>query len=610
MKEVSALLIALLCWSMAAAQTGKQIAIIVVDSFNNVKMTNASIIITRASNSALMISGRTNTSGYCLLSIKDSGRYVLQVSYPGYSDYSQKIIVSDRQVQTPHYLVSLIPIAHLLEEVVVKNEIMKIRMNGDTMEYRADSFLTDRNASVEDLLKKLPGITVDAGGKISVYGKRINKILIGGEEYFGEDPALVSRSLRSNIVQKVQVFDKLSDQAAFSKINDGKAVKAINLELKADKKKGYFGKAEGGAGFGNFYKNQLLINRFNGDQKFALYFIQSNVGTTGLNWQDTRTYSDFSLTSQESGGFTTSQTSSLENWDGSYQKQGIPFVTSLGVHYSDKLNDRFSINDSYRFYLINLDVKTISDQQFNLNNAFYLRKQNTTINNNARSNREIVKTTVKLSKKSDLLVGLDLNTGNKNIYNTLASSLYLDTVHKLNTQGRTLQINGRENNFTGTILWRTRFSSGSTLTISGKILCNANEFNGYLVSKDSLFQNNLLSQDSLTDQYKKEVFHNLGYNTKTVFSLPINVHSNLSLSADYTQNSSENSVVSFNRNSAGQYALEDLSLTDKYTLTGQNATLGLGYNFSKGKILLNAMVDAGQSFLKQQIENKTAFVKS
>lgn len=609
MKQVFILLIALLFLQRATAQKTGEVATVVSDSINHVRMTNASIVITRAADSIIIASGRTDGSGRCVLFVRDTGMYILNIFYPGYTDYAGKIMVSHIQGPNP-YRISLIPIAHLLDEVIVKNEILKIRLRGDTIEYRADSFMTDRNASVEELLKKLPGISVDGNGNINAYGRRVQKIMIGGEEYFSEDPTLVTRSLRSNMIQKVQVFDQKSDQSVFSKINDGKSVKAINLELKPDKKKGYFGKLEGGASFGNFYNNLLMVNRFNGDQKVAVFFVQSNLGTTGLSWQDTRTYSDFSLTEQESSGFTTSKTSRLENWDGTYQNQGIPFVTSFGSHYSDKLNNLVSLNGNYRYYAINLDVKSVTDQQFNLDNEIYLRHQNSTLHNQALSNRGIVKTTIKFSKNEDLIIGFDINTGRKNISNHVASVMYLDTIQKLNAQNRSLQVEGSENNFGASMLWRKKFISGSTLSISGKIFSNRNVFNGYLRSEDSLFQNNLLSKDSITDQFKKDSFDNLTYNSKAVISFPLNVFSTVLFSANWTLSSSNNTVGTFNKNVSGHYVIEDPIYSGMYGLGGQNTNLGAGYNFSKGKVIINIMADGGFSTLIQRTPNQSNFSKS
>ncbi len=140
-------------------------------------------------------------------------------------------------------IISIILKAKLLKEVIVHNTAGAIRIKGDTTEFAADSFKVQPNATVEDLLKKLPGIQVDKNGNITAQGEKVQKVLVDGEEFFGDDPTLVTQNLRADMVDKVQLYDKKSDQAAFTGIDDGQKQKTINLKLKDNKKNGYFGKA-------------------------------------------------------------------------------------------------------------------------------------------------------------------------------------------------------------------------------------------------------------------------------------------------------------------------------------------------------------------------------
>src|SRR5204863_8777049 len=123
----------------------------------------------------------------------------------------------------------------------------------------ADSFHVQANATVEDLLKKLPGIQIDKNGKITAQGETVQKVLVDGEEFFGDDPTLVTKNLRADMVDKVQLYDKKSDQAAFTGIDDGVKDKTINIKLKEDKKNGYFGKLDGGIGTDGYYQGQALF---------------------------------------------------------------------------------------------------------------------------------------------------------------------------------------------------------------------------------------------------------------------------------------------------------------------------------------------------------------
>lgn len=609
MKYLFTFVTALLCLKLVVAQGKQDIRIVVSDTFKNERKINASISILRASDSILLNSGRTDERGSYGLYLGDTGKFILKVYYPGYEDYRRSIFVINKK-EINEYFISLLPIAHLLADVVVRNEVMKVKIRADTIEFRADSFATDLNASVEDLLKKLPGVTVDQNGNITAYGKRVQKILLGGEEYFSEDPTLVTRSLRSNMIEKVQVFDKKSDQAVFSMINDGKSVKAINLELKKDKKRAYFGKLKLGSNFGSFYNNQILMNRFNNDQKIAFYIIHANLGTTGLSWQETQKYSDFSLTDKESSGFMTSQISPLENWDGTYQNQGIPIVTSIGLQYNDRLNENFKVNGNYRSHNIALNIHSICEESFQVNSQQYLRLQNSTVSNRANTNRGLLKFKIPFSANNDLMISLDMSSNFKDIHNHKTSKFYLDKKNLLNTQTRTLDINGSEKNFNINILWRKRFKNLSTLSLNTKALSNKSMFNGFLNSKDSIFQNNQFFRDTLTDQFKADAFKNRTYFFKGIFSIPLNVFSALSISSTFTHNKSANNLRSNNKNGNNIYNLTDSIHSIVYELMGNNTMVGIGYNYSNRKILITAMFDGGISDFTQKVEDKLPFRKS
>lgn len=127
---------------------------------------------------------------------------------------------------------------------------------------------------------------VDKDGKITAQGKTVSKVLVDGEEFFGDDPTLVTKNLRADMVDKVQLFEKSSDQAAFTGVDDGQKTTTLNIKLKEDKKSGYFGKVDAGIATNDLYQGQVMFNKFKAKQKFSLYGTSSNTGKTGLGWED------------------------------------------------------------------------------------------------------------------------------------------------------------------------------------------------------------------------------------------------------------------------------------------------------------------------------------
>src|SRR5690606_8691033 len=161
-------------------------------------------------------------------------------------------------------------VSQLLKDVVItgRNAIV---IKGDTIEYDASKFTIQPNSRVEDLLIQLPGIQVDKNGKITAQGQAVNKVLVDGEEFFGDDPTLVTKNIRGDMVDKVQLYDKKSDQATFTGIDDGEKTKTINIQLKEDSKNGMFGKGEAGIATDDLYQGQAMFNTFKGARKFSAY---------------------------------------------------------------------------------------------------------------------------------------------------------------------------------------------------------------------------------------------------------------------------------------------------------------------------------------------------
>ncbi len=200
------------------------------------------------------------------------------ISYPKYADYVDKFELQANQT-FDFKTIYLTQKAKLLAAIIIKQSAVRIK--GDTTEFTADSFHVKPNATVEDLLKELPGVQVDKDGKITAQGQQVQKILVDGEEFFSDDPTVATRNLRADAVDKVQVFDKKSDQAEFTGIDDGQTTKTLNLKLKENAKHGYFGKLSAGA-LDKYYNGQALINAFKGKRQLAAFAIASSTDATGL----------------------------------------------------------------------------------------------------------------------------------------------------------------------------------------------------------------------------------------------------------------------------------------------------------------------------------------
>jgi hypothetical protein len=211
------------CWAQQAVVKGN-----VSDTLNRVQLSHSVVALLNAKDSILFKFTRSDEKGHFEFKKIPAGKYVLLISYPAFADYVEPLTLSDTSVVNFDKIM-LTQRSRLLQEVVIQQKVAAIKMKGDTTEFNAASFKTEANASVEDLLKKLPGMQVNNKGQITAQGETVKKVLVDGEEFFGDDPTLVTKNLRADMVDKVQLYDKKSDQANFTGIDDGEKSKTINF---------------------------------------------------------------------------------------------------------------------------------------------------------------------------------------------------------------------------------------------------------------------------------------------------------------------------------------------------------------------------------------------
>ena len=371
MKHLLTLFVFMLGLSVAGIAQPYTIKGTVTDTLNATRLGTASVVLIRTSDSVIETHTRTNSNGEFFARVKKQGKYFFRVNFPGFADYIDVLNIKKNMDLGDLPMVSK---SHLLAEFVLTQQVSAIKIKGDTTEYMADSFKVREGATVEDLLKKLPGIQVDKNGQVIAQGETVQKILVDGEEFFSDDPKVVTKGLQADAVKKVQVYDKKSDQADFTGIDDGQKTKTINLELKEDKKKGYFGKADAGGGSDGFFQNQAMFNAFRAKRQLSLFGIASNTDKVGLGWQDNDKFGGGNGSTEitEDGSFVTTARSDedFSGWNGKYNGEGLPSTWTGGAHYANKWNEaKHHLASNYRFARQNVDIDGVTTNQYQLTDS-------------------------------------------------------------------------------------------------------------------------------------------------------------------------------------------------------------------------------------------------
>jgi len=526
----------------------------ITDTSSGKKLSQAVVSLIRTQDSILSKFTRTNEEGFFELKNIPQGKYIFMISYPGYAEYVDELDINGDVVLTK--TITIIPRSKLLEEIIVQQKVSAIRIKGDTTEYKADSFRVDANANVQELLKRLPGLQVNSKGEITAQGQKVEKILVDGEEFFSDDPAVVTQNLRANIVDKVQVFDKKSEQAEFTGVDDGQKTKTINLELKDDKKKGYFGKIEAGSDFDNYRTGKAMINSFKKKQKIAAYITHNNTTFEGLNWNEQRNFgssSNQNMEIMEDGGMMIWN----DGGDDFARGQGLPVATTGGLSYINKWNkDKNSVNGSYQFNDQTVTGINGTITQTILENSSFTNTTSETFNTYRRRNKLNTLYDWNIDSSSSLKLkanGAVVTGQRENIFNGRSTD---DNGELINEQSRSINTDIENRDFTSELSYRKRLKkAGRTISYTGNYSNNVRLGDGFLFSNNKFYDNNgqLTNEDDI-DQKKTNNERQQTIQNSIIYTEPISKTWNLELT--YRNN--------FSRNNAERNTFERPTLNDNY----------------------------------------------
>ena len=600
------------CFLSAKAQNLHGIKGRVIDTASTTILGGTSVSVLNAKDSTLVKFTRAAENGsFELLNIKN-GKYILLVSYPKYADFVDHFTLDSTKRDVDYGKINLTGKAKLLADVIIKGNRSAIKIKGDTTEFDPQAYNIEPNAKVEDLIKQFPGIEIDKDGKITAQGQKNVKVLVDGEEFFGDDPTLVTKNLRADMVDKVQLYDKKSDQATFTGIDDGEKTKTLNIKLKENAKNGYFGKAIAGVGTDEYYQGQLMFNKFAGKKKFSAYGLLGNNGRVGLGWEDSQKLGTQSGTtvSDDGGIYFTSSGDEFEGWGGQYNGQGIPVARTGGLHFDNKWNsDKETLNTNYKIGSLRVfgDRNTIS--QNNLSTGIFNNTSTQNYDNDIFRQKLDAMYEIKLDTTLTLKINLDGTLKNSKTFQDYVTSTE-DEKRLLNTSTRTLTNDADDKIFNiNAFLTKKLKKKGRTLSLNLSQSVTDNKTDGFLKSNNTFYKTNP-TRDSIVivDQQKINSIENSVFKSNLAYTEPLSKTLTVIVNYGLTLSSGRSNRKSYNQSPTGRYDDFDTEFSNDYQLDQVINQGGAIFNYKKGKSVFNAGSKfSGVNFKQEDLYNKVRY---
>ncbi len=594
MKAGPILLFFCLCSCYLYAQQPYAVKGSLTDSAAGIKITDATISVLTAKDSTLCKFIWNTSSHNFSVPLKEGGNYILLISYPGYADYTAGFSLDSTKPVYDFRGINMLLKSRLLTEVLIQGKKAEMKIKGDTTEYDATAFHVEPNAKVEDLLRQFPGIEVDKDGKITAQGKTVNKVLVDGEEFFGDDPTLVTKNIRADMVDKVQLYDRTSDQANFTGIDDGKKEKTLNIKLKEDKKNGYFGKVEASAGTDKFYTGKMMFNAFKGKERFSAFGILDNTGHLGMDWGDNSKYgmSNFNFNFGDDGSIriTGSGNDELESYNGEYYGEGLPTARNGGLHYDNKFNnDKATVNVNYRIGTLAVDGNKNVLTQNTLPSSYINTNSNQAFHNYLFRQKGNGRFEYKLDTSSSLIVNAAGGIRHSSVDNEYSTTSLRQDSTLLNTNNRAIHSKTDENTFDAGLLFNKTLKKKGRKFTMGISESHSSSTGNELLKSDINYYNTKGEQDSsvINDQNRVQHSDNNTLTANGTFNEPLSEKASLSFSYDFVMTNANSNLNTYKKSADEKYNVLDSLYSNDFKIDNFSNQAGVMFLYKTAKFRFN-----------------------
>lgn len=604
-------ILTLILWMMAIAfsfaQTqGFSLSGTVRDEQNQ-PLPGVNVLLTHQTDSTLQKGVITDIDGQFQFNAVRQGSYLLRISFVGYQSLERTVEMDETQKDLE--MLTLTEDSEILQEVEVQGIRARAEQIGDTIQYNADAYKTNPDANAEDLLSKMPGI-IRENGKVKAQGEDVKRVLVDGNEFFADDPTLALKNLPAEIIDKVQVYDEMSDQSKFTGFDDGNSLKTINIITKPGKSNGQFGKLFGGYGTDNRYLGGGNLNFFNGDQRISVIGLTNNINQQNFSTQDLMgvvgSTSERRGGGRGYGGGGNGRRGGMRGNGGGGtdvsdflvgQQGGISRMNAFGLNYSDKWGDNIKVNGSYFFNgTNNFSSSLLSRNYFSERGPSQLYEEDNLSRSSHLNHRFNFRLEYTIDENNAIIVNPKLN-----IQDFQSNS----SVEGLNKLATSIPLSAMQNNhdtdyfgynFSNNILFRHRLSKPRrTLSVNLGTEYNSKEGASSLYSMNEYFQSDstlLLNQQSGLISNGYTLSGNIAYTE------PIGKAGMLMLdyNSSYTKSASDKNTFNIDEKDEEIRTLDstltniydNLYLTQRtgvgYMLRGKNSNLMLRLNYQYAQL--------------------------
>lgn len=513
------------------------------------------------------------------------GKYFIRISYIGYTTQQLSLDVTGAS----HDLgaIGLKQSSITLKAVEVKATSIQVEQKGDTIQYNASAFKTTRDATAEDLIGKMPGMTSDGTG-VKAQGEAVQQVLVDGKQFFGDDATLALKNLPAEIIDKIEVFDRMSEQSQFTGFDDGNTRKTVNIVTKKGRNNGQFGRIYAGAGEDGRYTAGGNVNSFKGERKISLVGLSNNINQQNFSNEDLLGVSG---SSGGGGGGRGGRNGGGNNFSVG-QQSGISTTHSIGLNYMNAWSDKTEVTGSYFFNqadnerLTSLRRQYITQQDTGL---FYneMSRANST-NYNHRFNARVE---YAIDTANSLVITPRLSFQSNDSKSLLAGDYSSATDNSLesNIDNR----NDADNSgyaFSTSVLYRHRFQKrGRSLSVNVSTSINDQDGDSYL---HSLNEYESSGETTLIDQQSDQFTKSSTISSNISYTEPVGKNGQLQMeyAPSFTKSKTDKKTYNLNDETVDYTDLDTL-LTNAFENKYITNRGGVSYRFNKDKYRLSFGVD-------------------